>query len=165
MNSRSRFLIRSLAGIAFTLSAQLWAQSQIELEAAITHVTGTRIELFDGLVSVEALDDKNSINISDMKDGTVVEITGTVGADGTIRAMSLEVSDEKKQDAEIEGVIGIVDDTAQMFTVGPVPITWTQTTKFKDMSRPAAGQLVEVELELSGDRLVALVVEKEGADD
>ena len=171
MNLRSRFLIYSLAGIAFILSAQLWAQSEIELEGAITNVNGSKIELFDGLVSVEVhgakidTDDENSINISDMKVGTAVEITGTVGADGTIRAKSLEVSEEKKQDAEIEGVIGNVDDTARMFTIGPVPITWTQTTKFKDMSRPVAGQLVEVELEVSSDRLVASVVEKKEADD
>ena len=171
MNLRSRFLIRSLAGVAFTLSAQLWAQSEIELEGAITNVNGTTIELFDGLVSVEVLDakidtdDAESIDISDMKVGTVVEITGAVGADGTIRAKSLEVSEEKKQDAEIEGVIGNVDDAARMFTIGPVPIAWTQTTKFKDMARPVAGQLVEVELEVSSDRLVASVVEKEEADD
>ena len=100
-----------------------------------------------------------------MKVGTAVEIAGTVGADGVIRARSLEVRDEKKQDAEIEGVIGTVDDAARIFTIGHVPITWTQTTKFKDMSRPVAGQLVEVELEVSAERLVASVVEKEEADD
>ena len=168
MNSRSRFLVvRALAGLAFTLSPQLWAQSEIELEGAITHVDGTKIELFDGLVSVEVLgakidtDDEDFVNISDMKVGTAVELKATVGADGAIQAKSLEVSDEKEEDAEVGGVIDTVDNAAQMFTIGSLPIAWTRNTKFKDMSRPVAGQLVEVMVEVSSDRLVALVVEKE----
>ena len=101
------------------------------------------------------------VNISDMKVGTAVELKATVGADGAIQAKSLEVSDEKEEDAEVEGVISTVDNAAQMFTIGPLPIAWTRNTKFKDMSRPVAGQLVEVMVEVSSDRLVALVVEKE----
>ena len=92
MNSRSRFLIRALAGLAFTLSPQLGAQSEIELEGAMTQVDGTKIELFDGLVSVEVLgakihtDDEAFINISDLKVGATT--SGSLSRSRWRRALS-----------------------------------------------------------------------------
>jgi hypothetical protein len=172
MNAPCKFAARALVLVALALPAHLWAQSEIELEGAITRVDGTTIELFSGLVRVEALgakietdDDEDFTNISDMKVGTAVELEGTARPDGTIQARSLEVSEEKEEDAEVGGVIGTVDRAAQTFTIGPVVIAWNGGTKFRGLERPIAGQLVEVEVEVSGGRLVAAKVEREDADD
>ena len=159
------------AAIALMQPQQLAAQSGIELEGTISSVRGTTIQLFDGLVSVEArgakieTDDENFTNISDLTPGTAIEVQATTNAEDSLQATMVEVSDEKEEDTEIGGVIGTVDTAAQTFTIGPLTIAWTGQTKFKDISGPQAGQLVEAELQISGGRLTALVVEKEEADD
>ncbi len=161
----------AVPAVVMMLPAQLAARSAIELEGAISSVSGTTIQLFDGLVSVEArgakieTDDENFTNISDFKPGTAIEVQATANAEGSLQATTVEVSDEKEEDTEIGGVIGTVDTAAQTFTIGPLTIAWTGQTKFKGISGPQAGQLFEAELQISGGRLTALVVEKEEADD
>lgn len=170
MRVLSSHLLSALVAAGVVLSAPLPAQSKIELEGPISGVQGTKIELFAGLVSVEArgarieTDDANFTNISDLKIGTVVEVEATANSDGSIQATMVEVSDEKEEDPEVGGVIGTVDAATSTFTIGPLTIAWDGQTKFKDIPRPQAGQLVEVAVRVSGGRLLALVVEKEEAD-
>ena len=150
---------------------QLPGQEKIELEGTITAVKGTQIELFHGAVQFEGrgaridAEDENFTNIADFKIGSPIEVEARVGADQTIRAVKIEVDDEKEPDSEISGVIGGVDETAKTFTIGPVAISWTGRTRFKSISSPAAGQLVEVAVEVSGSQLFAVKVEREEADD
>ncbi len=119
---------------AFMLPAQGSAQREIEIEGAISSVNGTTIQLFNGLVSVEALgaeietDDEQFTNVSDIKVGAWVELEAKTTADGRIQATSVEVSDEKEDDSEIGGVIGTVDRAAQVFTIGPITIAWNDST-------------------------------------
>ena len=160
-----------LATAALGWPGQLGGQTKIEFEGNITAVSGTQIELFNGAVHFEArgarieTDDEEITNISDLKIGTAIEVEALLGAGDSIQATTLEVSDEKDQDSEVCGVIGIVDEAARTFTIGPISISWTGQTKFKEIPAPAAGKFVEVSLQVSGDRLVALEVEREEADD
>ena len=160
-----------LASAALGLPGQLAGQTKIELEGNVTAVSGTQIELFNGAVHFEArgarieADGEEFTNISDLEIGTAIEVEAQLGAGNSIQATKLEVSDEKDQDSEVCGIIGVVDQTARTFTIGPITISWTGQTEFKKISAPAAGQFVEVSLQVSGERLVALEVEKEEADD
>ena len=171
MNVSNKLLARVLFSVMLTLPLQVWAQAEIELEGAVTGVSGTNIELFEGLVRVETLgagietDGKDIANISDLKPGTSVEIDAEARADGVIQAKSVEVSDEKENDAEIVGVIRTVDQAALMFTIGPIEIVWNGETKFHKLSGPVGGRLAEVNLQVSGDRLLATKVEEEEDDD
>lgn len=164
-------LLGAVTGIALALPAQLPAQTDIELEGTISGVQGTTIELFHGIVRFEAggarieTNDENFTNISDLPAGTAIEVRATATTDGSIQASRVEVSDEKEDDAEVGGVIGTVDPDAQTFTIGPISIAWNGQTKLKDISRPVAGQSVEVTVQVSGERLVALAIEREEADD
>ena len=167
----NKLLARVLLSVMLTLPLQVWAQAEIELKGTITGVNGTKIELFEGLVRVEALgaeietDNKDITNISDLKVGTSVEIDAEARADGVIQATSVEVSDEKENDAEIVGVIRTVDQAARMFTIGPIEIAWNGQTKFHNLSEPVGGRLVEVNVHVSGGRLLATRVEPEEDDD
>ncbi len=161
-------MVLVLPVVAFSQSG---AKPGIELEGTISSVSGTQIRLFDGLVTVEArgarieAEDEDFTNISDLKPGTAIEIRATENADGSLQSTEVEVSDEKDDHTEVVGVIGTVDLAGRTFTIGPITITWHDRTKFKDISAPAAGRLVEVEVEISGGRLIALAVEREEADD
>ncbi len=171
MKISAKFLASGLACAAFMLPAQGSAQHEIEIEGAISGVNGTTIQLFNGLVSVEALgaeietDDEQFTNVSDIKVGAWVELEAKTTADGRIQATSVEVSDEKEDDSEIGGVIGTVDNAPQVFTIGPITIAWNDSTKFKNLSRPVGGRLVEVAVEVSAGRLVATSIDREEADD
>ena len=55
MKISAKFLASGLTCAAFMLPAQGSAQYDIEIEGAISGVNGTTIQLFNGLVSVEAL--------------------------------------------------------------------------------------------------------------
>ncbi len=162
-------VLGALAGLALIAPTQVRAQEKIDLEGAISAVNGTRIELFGGIVSFEArgakieTDDENFTNVSDLKIGTVVEVEAVASLDGSIQATLIEVSDEKDAGPEVGGVIGTVDTAAQTFTIGPLTIAWDGQTKFKDLPRPQAGQLVEAAVQVSGGRLLATTVEREEA--
>ncbi len=153
------------------LPAALIGQSRIELEGPISSVEGTTITLYGDLVRFEAAgatidsDDENFRNISDLKTGTNIEVDGTSGADGSITATDVEVSDERDPDTEIGGVISTVDEAAGTFTIGPVTVHWDGATKLRDLSELRAGVLVEATLDVSGGRLRASMVEREEDDD
>ena len=151
------FPLGALAWIALVLPGHLAAQSEIELEGAISSIDGTTIKLLDGLVSVET----RGASISHLKAGTVIELEATTLADGSIQATMVEVSDEADDDTEVEGVIARVDTAAQTFSIGSVTITWDGQTRFKGISGPKIGELVEARVRASGRRIVALAVERE----
>lgn len=171
MTGANAKLLAALAAAALLTPASAAAQDRIELEGPITNVAGTVIELYGGLVSFEArgaeieTDDENFKNVSDLKPGTDIEVDATVNAAGSIRAVRVEVSDEKDPDTEIGGVIGSVNEAAGTFTIGSVTVHFNGSTKLKDLSSIQSGTLIEATLDVSGGRLLALLVEREEADD
>jgi hypothetical protein len=171
MKRPDRLFFLALALTAVLTPASVAAQDRIELEGPISRVSGTRIELYGGLVAFEAsgaeieTDDESFRNISDLKPGTDIEVDALVRPDGTIAAVRVEVSDEKDPDTEIGGVISSVNEIAGTFSIGPVEVAFDGATKLKDLSAIQAGTLVEVTLDVSGGRLRALLVEREEADD
>ncbi len=158
----SAVLLMSLA-----IPAALSAVVKISIEGPITAISGTRIELFNGLVKVEAAgakidtEDPSFKNIADLKFGTFIDVEAEVERDGSLRATLVEVSNEKDQVPEIGGVIGSVDTAAQMFTLGPLTIVWTNQTKLKDLSGLRAGVNIEARVAITGGRLVAEFIEKD----
>ena len=154
-------------GILLLSAAGLCAQTKIGVEGAISAINGTRIDLFNGLVKIEAqgakidTDDPNFKNVSDLKIGTFLDVEAVVERDGTIHATLIEVSDEKDPVAEIGGVIGSVDAAAQTFTIGPLTIAYTNQTKLKDLSGLRTGVLVEARVSFTGGKLVAELIEKD----
>lgn len=152
---------------ALALPGALNAANKIGIEGPITAISGTRIELFNGLVKVEAAgakidtEDPGFKNIADLEVGTFVDVEAEVERDGSLRAMLIEVSNEKDQVPEIGGVVVSVDTAAQTFTIGPLTIGWTGQTKLVDLSGLRAGVKVEARVTLTGGRLMAELIEKD----
>jgi hypothetical protein len=123
-------------------AVQLLAESDLEIEGTITNVTGTKIQRFEGLVTVEArraridTDDPQFTNISDLKMGASIEVKAVTNPDGSIQATPIKVSDEKEEGFGVSGVIALVDTGAQTFTMDPVTISWDSQSKFKGVARP-----------------------------
>lgn len=142
-------------------------QARIGVEGHITAVQGTRLELFDGLVKIEAAgaridtEDPAFKNISDLRPGTFIEVEAVVDAAGTLRATLVEVSEEKDPKPELSGVIESFDTAAQTFAIGGISIHLTSGTKFKDLSAIRTGIKVEVVVRFSGGRLTAEFVERD----
>ena len=159
------------AALALLAPTGAAAQNRIELEGPITNVVGSLIELYGGLVKFEAAgaeietDDENIKNIADLRPGTDIEVDAKLNSDGTIQAVRVEVSDEKDPDTELGGVISSVDESAGTFDIGPVTVHFDGATRLKDLSSIRAGTLIEATLDVSGGRLLALLVEREEADD
>lgn len=162
---RRLFLLTALAAAAIPVA--LSAQTKIGVEGAITAVNGTRIELYGGLVKIEAAgaridtEDPAFKNISDFRIGTFVDVEAVVETDGTLRATLVEVSDEKDPAPEVSGVIGSFDSATQSFTIGPLRIHMTSRTKLKDLSAIRAGLKVEVRIQVVSGRLEAELVERD----
>lgn len=156
-----------LALTCSAIPATLHAAVRISVEGPITAVNGTRIELFNGLVKVEAAgakidtEDPNFKNIADLKPGTFIDVEAEVALDGSLRATLVEVSNEKDQVPEVGGVIAFVDTAGQTFTIGPLTIAWTAQTRFKDLSGLRAGIKIEARIVSNGGRLVAEFIEKD----
>ena len=158
-------------GVLFMMSlaipAAVNAAVKISIEGPITAISGTRIELFNGLVKVEAsgakidTEDPSFKNIADLKVGTFVDVVAEVERDGSLRATLVEVSNEKDEVPEVGGVIGSVDTAAQTFTIGPLTIGWTNQTKLKDLSSLRAGVKIEARVAITGGKLVADFIEKD----
>lgn len=156
-----------LLAAAIGLPPGLHAQSKIGVEGAISAINGTRIELYGGLVKIEAAgaridtEDPNFKNIPDLRIGTFIDVEAVIEKDGTLRATLVEVSEEKNQEPEISGVIGSVDSAAQTFTIGPLTISFNSRTKLKDLQALRAGVKVEVTIDFSGGKIVAEIVERD----
>ena len=64
----------------FAIPSELNAAVRISVEGPITAISGTKIELFNGLVKVEAAgakvdtEDPNFKNIADLKPGTFIDV-------------------------------------------------------------------------------------------
>ena len=163
----SRFRLPAVICGALALSASLPAQIKIGVEGAISAINGTKIELYNGLVKFEAqgaridTEDPGFRNIPDLKVGSFIDVEAQVDRDGFMRATLIEVSNEKDQVPEVAGVIGTVDAAAQSFTIGPLSIFWTSSTKLKDLSQLRAGVKVEARINFASGKLVAELVEKD----
>ena len=153
--------------VSLAIPAAVNAAVKISIEGPITAISGTRIELFHGLVKVEAsgakidTDDPSFKNIADLKVGTFIDVEAEVERDGSLHAKLVEVSNEKDQATEVGGVIGSVDTAAQTFTIGPLKISFTNQTQFKDLSGLRAGVKVEARVTVAGGKLVAEFIEKD----
>ena len=163
----SRFRLPAVVCSALALSASLPAQTKIGVEGAISAISGTKIELYNGLVKFEVpgarIDKKDPgfKNIADLKVGTFIDVEARLERDGAMRATRIKLSDEKDRVPEVAGVIGTVDAAAQSFTIGPLTIFWTSGTKQKDPSKLRAGIKVEAQINFASGKLVAEVVEKD----
>jgi Domain of unknown function (DUF5666) len=153
--------------MSLAIPAAVNAAVKISIEGPITAISGTRIELFNGLVKVEAAgakidtDDPSFKNIGDLKVGTFIDVEAEVAGDGSLHARLVEVSNEKDQVPEVGGVIGSVDMAAQTFTLGPLKIGFTSQTQYKDLSGLRAGVKIEARVVLTGGRLMAEFIEKD----
>ena len=171
MTRKNATYAAAAAALALLVPTGAAAQTRIELEGPVTNVAGSMIELYGGLVKFQAsgaeieTDDESFRNISDLKPGTDVEVDATIDGDGTIQAVRVEVSDEKNPDTELGGVISAVDEAAGTFNIGPVTVHFDGATRLKDLSAIQSGTLIEATLDVSGGRLLALLVEREEADD
>jgi len=162
----------ALALLAFALMpSSSFAQQKIELEGRASRVDGTRIELYEGLIALEARDAefeadyKGPQSVSDLTSGTAVEIVASIQPNGSISASHIEINDEKNPDNSIAGLVSAMDQAAHAFTIGPVSIFFDYNTRLKKLSAIQNETFVQATLELSGGRLRASMVERENPDD
>ena len=153
--------------LAASILPAVHAGQKISVEGAISAIGGTRIELYGGLVKIETAgaridtEDPNFKNLSDLRVGTFVDVEAVVESGGALRAVRVEVNDEKTQDNEMSGVIGSVDSAAQTFTIGPFTISWNGKTKLKDILALRAGLKVEAKIDFTSGRFVAELIERD----
>ncbi len=103
-----------------------------------------------------------------LANGLLVEVEGTVNAEGTLVASKVEAEDDDRFERDIEvklkGLISSVNAEANQFVVNGVTVLWNNRTEFDDLLAAdlAANLMVEVEGRTNADGvLVAEEVEAE----
>lgn len=103
-------------------------------------------------------------------EGDVLEVSGLKNAEGALVATHVELQDEKDYSTgtmkyEIKGMVTNLDTVAMTFEVNGMPVSYSSSTEFDDMSPSALvdGLYVEVKglLNAAGDTLVAYKIEAE----
>lgn len=103
-----------------------------------------------------------------LANGLLVEVEGTVNAEGTLVASKVEAEDddrfERDTEVKLKGLISSVNAEANQFVVNGVTVLWNNRTEFDDLLAAdlAANLMVEVEGRTNADGvLVAEEVEAE----
>lgn len=94
----------------------------------------------------------------------VVEVSGSLDADGAVRALSVEFKTVTPTEFEVEGVVTNLDTTAGTFTINNLTIDYNGAVLDPSNLELANGQFVEAEGSVTGSTMTASEVELEDDD-
>lgn len=137
-----------------------------EVHGAITAVGTSSVTVGTTVITITATTTfkPSTCTQSTLAVGTMIEAHGTLAADGSLAATSIECEAQKAagaQKAEVEGLVAGLDAATSSFTVDTQAVKWSATTRFK---KGAAADLandarVRVKGTLDGTTLVATEIE------
>lgn len=146
------------------------------VQGVVSDISGTTIKLLNGLVTVQAgtaavVSEQNQtpMNLSNIKIGTVITVLGNQGV-GVFVANVIQVHGPKF-DGKVQGMIDSVDLTKNQFSVLGISIALDPSTVFEgNNGLPfgpidlAAGKIVDVEVAVFQNNLVATRISLDGGD-
>ena len=141
------------------------------LEGQVTNVSidGISIEVLGQTISTDEYTEFHGFTaLTDLIEGSIVEISGIKDADGMIIATSIELEDDSfvngESENEIKGIISGLNATLMTFQIGNLIIDYS-TAELDDFDndQPIDGQFVEVKSDqaISANTLIATKVELE----